>query len=102
MELGKLTCRTSQSVIVTTGRCLKPLQVICFISGLAVKHDSITDTVNMPTTNDRVGTNRYMPPEVLSEENNIHHHFDSYKQGDIYSLALVFWEVGRRLHIGGE
>jgi len=68
--------------------------------GLAVKHDSATDTVDHPTMNDRVGTNRYMPPEVLSDQINPQH-FDTFKQGDIYSLALVYWEIARRLNVGG-
>ena len=51
--------------------------------------------------NDRVGTNRYMPPEVLSDQINPQH-FDTYKQGDVYSLALVYWEIARRLSVGGK
>lgn len=66
-----------------------------------MKHDSSTDTVDHPTMNDRVGTNRYMPPEVISDEINMQH-FDSFKQGDVYSLALVYWEVARRLSVGGK
>lgn len=65
-----------------------------------MKHDSSTDTVNMPTMNDRVGTNRYMPPEVLEDSINMQH-FDSFKHGDIYSMGLVFWEIARRLSMGG-
>ena len=49
--------------------------------------------------NDRVGTNRYMPPEVLSDAINMRN-FDSFKQGDVYSLALVYWEVVRRVSVG--
>lgn len=58
--------------------------------------------------NDRVGTNRYMAPEVLSEDHSVQcaedavsmRSFDSYKQGDIYSLSLVYWEVARRVCVG--
>lgn len=66
-----------------------------------MKHDSQTDTVDMPLKNDRVGTNRYMPPEVLTDEINMQH-FDSFKQGDIYSVSLVLWEVVRRVLVNGK
>jgi len=68
--------------------------------GLAVRHDSATDTIDIPLNN-RVGTKRYMAPEVL--ENSINErHFDSFKRADIYSLGLVFWEIVRRCDIGGQ
>jgi len=43
----------------------------------------------------RVGTKLYMPPELL-DKNNLFN-FDriyAYQQGDMYSLALVLWEIG--------
>ncbi|CAF1334455.1 unnamed protein product [Adineta steineri] len=43
----------------------------------------------------RVGTKLYMPPEFLDK--NSHFNFDrisAYQQGDMYSLALVLWEIG--------
>ena len=27
--------------------------------------------------------------------------FDSWKMADVYSLGLVFWELGRRCNVGG-
>uniref|UniRef100_H2YCZ6 receptor protein serine/threonine kinase n=1 Tax=Ciona savignyi TaxID=51511 RepID=H2YCZ6_CIOSA len=68
--------------------------------GLAVRHDSSTDTIDIPPNN-RVGTKRYMAPEILDETLNMLH-FDSFKRADIYSLGLVFWEVVRRCNIGGQ
>uniref|UniRef100_H2YCZ7 receptor protein serine/threonine kinase n=1 Tax=Ciona savignyi TaxID=51511 RepID=H2YCZ7_CIOSA len=68
--------------------------------GLAVRHDSSTDTIDIPPNN-RVGTKRYMAPEILDETLNMLH-FDSFKRADIYSLGLVFWEVVRRCNIGGK
>jgi len=68
--------------------------------GLAVKHDPINDTVDI-APNNRVGTKRYMAPEVLDEIININH-FDSFKQADVYSLGLVLWEIGRRTTVGGK
>ena len=51
--------------------------------------------------NTRVGTRRYMPPEVLDETLNTHS-FDSFKSADMYSLGLVLWEVCRRCASGGK
>ncbi|XP_023311750.1 bone morphogenetic protein receptor type-2 [Anoplophora glabripennis] len=62
--------------------------------GLAVRHDIITDTVDIPLNN-RVGTKRYMAPEVLEETMNIDQ-FDSFKRADVYALGLIFWEISRR------
>lgn len=67
--------------------------------GLAVRHDSITDTIDIPV-NHRVGTKRYMAPEVLTDSLN-DKHFDAFKRADIYSLGLVFWEVLRRVKVPG-
>ncbi|XP_075896370.1 activin receptor type-1C [Nelusetta ayraudi] len=67
--------------------------------GLAVKHNSTTNTIDIPS-NHRVGTKRYMAPEILDETINTRS-FESFKQADIYSLGLVFWEVARRCSIRG-
>ncbi|XP_061746221.1 activin receptor type-1B-like [Nerophis ophidion] len=67
--------------------------------GLAVRHDAITDTIDM-APNQRVGTKRYMAPEVLDESINMTH-FDSFKCADIYALGLVYWEMARRCNSGG-
>uniref|UniRef100_A0A8C4NEM9 receptor protein serine/threonine kinase n=1 Tax=Eptatretus burgeri TaxID=7764 RepID=A0A8C4NEM9_EPTBU len=67
--------------------------------GLAVRHDSATDTIDI-APNNRVGTKRYMAPEVLDETINMKH-FDSFKRADIYSLGLVLWEIARRSSVGG-
>lgn len=51
--------------------------------------------------NPRVGTKRYMAPEVLDEtiRTNV---FESYKQTDIWALGMVFWEITRRTIVNGE
>uniref|UniRef100_A0A8C1SSQ9 TGF-beta receptor type-1 n=2 Tax=Cyprinus carpio TaxID=7962 RepID=A0A8C1SSQ9_CYPCA len=67
--------------------------------GLAVRHDSATDTIDI-APNHRVGTKRYMAPEVLDDSINMKH-FESFKRADIYALGLVFWEIARRCSIGG-
>ncbi|KAM6459196.1 activin receptor type-1C isoform 2-T2 [Liasis olivaceus] len=67
--------------------------------GLAVKHDSILNTIDIPQ-NPRVGTKRYMAPEILDDTMNINI-FESFKRADIYSLGLVYWEISRRCSVGG-
>ncbi|XP_063778843.1 TGF-beta receptor type-1 isoform X2 [Pseudophryne corroboree] len=68
--------------------------------GLAVRHDSATDTIDI-APNHRVGTKRYMAPEVLDDSINMKH-FESFKRADIYAMGLVFWEIARRCSIGGD
>lgn len=97
--------------------------------GLAVRYNVTTDTVDIPLNN-RVGTKRYMAPEVsieflhllinifldmgimigdslkiwflkvLDETMNIDQ-FDSFKRADVYALGLIFWEIARRCNVGG-
>ncbi|KPM10652.1 TGF-beta receptor type-1-like protein [Sarcoptes scabiei] len=67
--------------------------------GLAVRYDSLTNSVDIPP-NPRVGTKRYLAPEVLDESINISH-FDSFKRADIYSFGLCIWEIARRCSVGG-
>ena len=55
--------------------------------GLCVRHLAETDTVDIPVNN-KVGTKRYLAPELLDESLNVNH-FDSWKRADIYSLGLV-------------
>ncbi|XP_043198191.1 TGF-beta receptor type-1-like isoform X2 [Amphibalanus amphitrite] len=66
--------------------------------GLAVRHMP-DDSVDM-APNSRVGTKRYMAPEVLDETMNTSQ-FESFKRADVYALGLVLWEVARRCTAGG-
>ncbi|XP_007669324.1 activin receptor type-1C isoform X2 [Ornithorhynchus anatinus] len=68
--------------------------------GLAVKHDSILNSIDIPQ-NPRVGTKRYMAPEILDETMNTSI-FESFKRADIYSVGLVYWEIARRCSVGGN
>lgn len=68
--------------------------------GLCVKHDSENDSVDIPENN-KVGTKRYLAPEILDESLNPLH-FDSWKRADVYSLGLVYWELLRRCNFGGH
>lgn len=61
---------------------------------------SDTNEVDIPP-NTRVGTKRYMPPEVLDESLN-RNHFQSYIMADMYSFGLILWEVARRCISGGK
>ena len=45
--------------------------------------------------NNKVGTKRYMAPELLDESIN-ENIFDCWKRADVYSLGLVYWELARR------
>jgi len=69
-------------------------------AGLAVKHDVNTGSVDI-APNNRVGTRRYMAPEVLDESIDCRH-FESFKRADVYALGLVFWEVARRCSDAGD
>lgn len=62
--------------------------------GLAVKYNSELNEIHI-APNTRVGTRRYMAPEVLDETLD-RMHFDSFKMADIYSVGLVLWEMSRR------
>ncbi|XP_069544671.1 serine/threonine-protein kinase receptor R3 [Brachyistius frenatus] len=67
--------------------------------GLAVIHSQSHDYLDVGN-NPRVGTKRYMAPEVLDETIRVDI-FESYKQTDIWALGLVFWEITRRTVVNG-
>ncbi|KAI2657767.1 Bone morphogenetic protein receptor type-1A [Labeo rohita] len=55
-------------------------------------------TLDIPLST-RMGTRRYMAPEVLDETLN-KNHFQAYIMADIYSYGLVIWEMARRCITG--
>ncbi|CAG0914522.1 unnamed protein product [Notodromas monacha] len=67
--------------------------------GLAVRHNSSSDTVDLPAPSQRQGTKRYMAPEVLDETINLSC-FEAFRRADVYALGLVLWELGRRCSDG--
>uniref|UniRef100_A0A8C1QFA0 receptor protein serine/threonine kinase n=1 Tax=Cyprinus carpio TaxID=7962 RepID=A0A8C1QFA0_CYPCA len=72
----------------------KDLQCCIADLGLAVTHtqsDNQLDVGNNP----KVGTKRYMAPEVLDETIQTDC-FDAYKRVDIWAFGLVLWEIARR------
>ncbi|CAJ0944864.1 unnamed protein product, partial [Mesorhabditis belari] len=60
--------------------------------GLAVRLEN--NKIMPEKVNIQVGTKRYMAPELLSKELNINV-FEEFKRADIYSFALVMWEIAR-------
>ncbi|XP_072139631.1 TGF-beta receptor type-2 [Mobula birostris] len=58
---------------------------------------SIDDLAN----SGQVGTARYMAPEVLESRINLED-IEAFKQTDVYSLALVLWEIVSRCTAVGE
>ncbi|CAL8297927.1 unnamed protein product [Merluccius merluccius] len=67
--------------------------------GLAVKFNSDTNETDVPLSL-RVGSRRYMAPEVLNHSLN-KTHFHDYIMADMYSYSLVLWEMSRRCVTGG-
>ncbi|XP_013866312.1 TGF-beta receptor type-2 [Austrofundulus limnaeus] len=68
--------------------------------GLALCLDSSL-TVDDLANSGQVGTARYMAPEVLEARLNLEN-IESFKQTDIYSMALVLWEMTSRCKAIGE
>ncbi|XP_054274083.1 activin receptor type-1 [Macrosteles quadrilineatus] len=67
--------------------------------GLAVTHTQATGALDM-APNPRVGTKRYMAPEVLDETINMQC-FEALRRADMYAVGLVLWEIGRRTLCNG-
>nr|KAG5714922.1 hypothetical protein BaRGS_000410 [Batillaria attramentaria] len=62
--------------------------------GLAVIHRQQENYLDLGH-NQRVGTKRYMAPELLAETLNPAF-FDSFKCVDVYAFGLALWEIARR------
>ena len=61
---------------------------------------SSADELKLAAAQLKVGTRRCMAPEILDETINTEV-FDSYRQADVYSFALVVWEISRRYVVSG-
>ncbi|XP_061897341.1 activin receptor type-1 [Entelurus aequoreus] len=84
----------SKNILVT-----KELRCCIADLGLAVTHsqaDNLLDVGNNP----KVGTKRYMAPEVLDESIQTDC-FDAFKRVDIWAFGLVLWEIARRTYSNG-
>ncbi|KAL2096983.1 hypothetical protein ACEWY4_006190 [Coilia grayii] len=62
--------------------------------GLAVTHSQSDNQLDVGN-NPKVGTKRYMAPEVLDESIQMDC-FDAYKRVDVWAFGLVLWEIARR------
>uniref|UniRef100_A0A8C6SGY3 Serine/threonine-protein kinase receptor n=1 Tax=Neogobius melanostomus TaxID=47308 RepID=A0A8C6SGY3_9GOBI len=68
--------------------------------GLALRLD-VSLTVDDYANSGQVGTARYMAPEVLESRVNLED-LEAFKQIDVYSMALVLWEMASRCQAIGE
>ncbi|XP_078118876.1 TGF-beta receptor type-2 [Sander vitreus] len=68
--------------------------------GLALRLE-LSLTVDDYANSGQVGTARYMAPEVLESRVNLED-LEAFKQMDVYSMALVHWEMASRCHAIGE
>ncbi|XP_030066427.1 TGF-beta receptor type-2 [Microcaecilia unicolor] len=68
--------------------------------GIALRLDPSL-TVDDFANSGQVGTARYMAPEVLESRVNLED-LESFKQMDVYSMALVLWEMASRCETVGE
>ncbi|XP_034042544.1 TGF-beta receptor type-2 [Thalassophryne amazonica] len=68
--------------------------------GLAL-HLDLSLTADDYANSGQVGTARYMAPEVLESRVNLED-LEAFKQMDVYSMALVFWEMASRCAAVGE
>ena len=71
-----------------------------WLSRLSVCRLRDNGEVDIPFNN-KVGTKRYMAPELLDETIN-ENIFDCWKRADVYSLGLIYWELARRCEGGQE
>uniref|UniRef100_H2Y7B1 receptor protein serine/threonine kinase n=1 Tax=Ciona savignyi TaxID=51511 RepID=H2Y7B1_CIOSA len=70
--------------------------------GLAVCFSRLHEKIDIGSydRSNRQGTKRYMSPEVLDQ--TFHpESFEAYKASDVYSFALVMWEVINRIIVNG-
>ncbi|XP_067267526.1 TGF-beta receptor type-2 [Chanodichthys erythropterus] len=68
--------------------------------GLSLRLDSSTSPEELANSG-QVGTARYMAPEVLESRMDLEN-IESFKQADVYSMALVLWEIMSRCSATGD
>uniref|UniRef100_A0A3B3HV26 receptor protein serine/threonine kinase n=2 Tax=Oryzias latipes TaxID=8090 RepID=A0A3B3HV26_ORYLA len=84
----------SKNILVT-----KELRCCIADLGLAVTHTQADNLLDVGS-NPKVGTKRYMAPEVLDDSIQTDC-FDAYKRVDIWAFGLVLWEIARRTYSNG-
>ena len=93
-QIAHRDIKSKNILVKTDGEC-------CIADfGLCVLYDKQSKNLDIGI-NTRVGTKRYMAPEVL-DETLVQHDFQSYKRADIYSFTLVLWEIARKCHTDGK
>uniref|UniRef100_UPI00398EC951 TGF-beta receptor type-2 isoform X2 n=1 Tax=Pristiophorus japonicus TaxID=55135 RepID=UPI00398EC951 len=68
--------------------------------GLSLRLESSLSVDDLANSG-QVGTARYMAPEVLESRINLED-IEAFKQSDVYSMALVLWEIASRCTAVGE
>ncbi|KAK7124203.1 hypothetical protein R3I94_018537 [Phoxinus phoxinus] len=68
--------------------------------GLSLRLDNYTSPEELANSG-QVGTARYMAPEVLESRMDLEN-IESFKQADVYSMALVMWEIVSRCSATGD
>ncbi|XP_039521860.1 TGF-beta receptor type-2-like isoform X2 [Pimephales promelas] len=68
--------------------------------GLSLRLDTYTSPEELANSG-QVGTARYMAPEVLESRMDLEN-IESFKQADVYSMALVLWEIVSRCSATGD
>ncbi|MCJ8735523.1 hypothetical protein PDJAM_G00248010 [Pangasius djambal] len=63
--------------------------------------DVVRGVAHLHSDRNAVGTPRYMAPELLESRLNLEN-IESFKQADVYSMALVLWEITSRCTAIGE
>ncbi|GCB63047.1 hypothetical protein scyTo_0013153 [Scyliorhinus torazame] len=71
------------------------------LSGVRIGYDSLSGIWIGDDSLSGVGTARYMAPEVLESRINLED-IEAFKQTDVYSMALVLWEIASRCTAVGE
>lgn len=93
---GHSVTQSSHFVPVLTS--FSPLSL--FPTGLAVTHSQSDNQLDVGN-NPKVGTKRYMAPEVLDESIQTDC-FDAYKRVVIWAFGLVLWEIASRTYSNGD
>ncbi|XDV33590.1 hypothetical protein PO909_003955, partial [Leuciscus waleckii] len=80
---------------------VKPDLTCCLCDfGLSLRLDTYTSPEELANSG-QVGTARYMAPEVLESRMDLEN-IESFKQADVYSMALVLWEIVSRCSATGD
>ena len=86
---------SSQILVYVSSKIINSLDVFSISSFSRLLENG---QVDIPQNN-KVGTKRYMAPELLDESID-ESLFDCWRRADVYSLGLVFWELARRTESG--